>query len=268
MSATINRILVTSPLSEQSFCVIDQLCKNKFSVRALLTDEASTEIKKLKDLGVEVFNAKWDNEDLLRKSLQDIDGVFLNLECLLDVKQDLSKAERFIHLCKDLGSVKHLIYSSRVNCEELSGGKYHVPEYVSLCKFLDVIKKSGISYTELRLGFLMNELKRLVQFNAEQKLFEFNLPMADKTLDLLAPEDLGYIVLSIFQNPQKYQNQSISVAGDSLTIEQTAEIFYNVTHKHARYNEVSVKHFKESSLPNAEVLGNLFHFYQDHMTFL
>ena len=63
------------------------------------------------------------------------------------------------------------------------------------------------------------------------KVFATSYKMALKgnPLQLVATDDIGFFGAEAFTHPEKYQNQSFSLAGDELTYDQFAQIFQEKT---------------------------------------
>jgi uncharacterized protein YbjT (DUF2867 family) len=63
------------------------------------------------------------------------------------------------------------------------------------------------------------------------KIFATSMDIAlkGKSLQFIAPSDIGYIASQAFLNPEEYKGKSISLAGDSLTHSQMAEIWKEKT---------------------------------------
>jgi len=267
----INRVLVTNALSEKSLLLINRLSsEKKCQIRCFVSEEGKHDISKLQNLAnVEVLRGSMQNKESLKKALDGIDGVFLNIDFtnIPETEENaLKQGELFLDTCRELGTIKHIIFCSVEHAELIpqETAKYFIPEFVGAYKLSGRLKESGISFTELKIGLLMNKIPPLVTYRAEDQVYEFNIPMADKPLDLLMPEDLGYAAAKIFGNPDNYKNMSLPLAGDSLPVELMVAKFNKLTHKKARYPEISVKHFKEMKLvPDADILGNIFHFFQD-----
>ncbi|CAG8307497.1 unnamed protein product [Penicillium salamii] len=57
----------------------------------------------------------------------------------------------------------------------------------------------------------------------------FKMALKGKPLQMVATDDIGFFGAEAFMNPEKYQNQSLSLAGDDLTYDQFASIFEQKT---------------------------------------
>ncbi|CAG8946973.1 unnamed protein product [Penicillium salamii] len=57
----------------------------------------------------------------------------------------------------------------------------------------------------------------------------FKMALKGKPLQMVATDDIGFFGAEAFMNPEKYQNQSLSLAGDEVTYDQFARIFEQKT---------------------------------------
>ncbi|CAG7960871.1 unnamed protein product [Penicillium olsonii] len=57
----------------------------------------------------------------------------------------------------------------------------------------------------------------------------YKMALKGKPLQMVATEDIGFFGAEAFMHPEKYQNQSLSLAGDELTHDQFARIFQQKT---------------------------------------
>jgi len=267
---SLKKVLVASASSPIGLTVAIALAKHgNFVVRGFVDDVlgiTADQSRDLKNNNIEIVKGSMLQKNRVVEALMDIDYVFLNTEFFNapgKEEREFDEGRIFIDSCKEQ-NIKHIVYCTPGNCEVLAQGKFPIPELESKCKVTNHLKNSGLNHTILNTGFPMYRLKDFVVYKPDEKVYEFDIPMSDKNLDVLAPEDLAAVVCTIFDNPDQFKNQCISVASDSLSIERMAEIFSKVTHKPARYPEMSVKHFKEeTNFPNKEQMGNLFHLFQD-----
>lgn len=83
--------------------------------------------------------------------------------------------------------------------------------------------------------------------------------MADKTLDLVDIDDLGGVVVPLFDDREKWIGKVVGVAGDTLTMSQLAQAFTKATGQKARYEPGTLEEMARWSVEFA----NMFRFYQD-----
>ncbi|CAG8070479.1 unnamed protein product [Penicillium salamii] len=57
----------------------------------------------------------------------------------------------------------------------------------------------------------------------------FKMALKGKSLQMVATDDIGFFGAEAFMNSEKYQNQSLSLAGDDLTYDQFVQIFEQKT---------------------------------------
>jgi uncharacterized protein YbjT (DUF2867 family) len=91
----------------------------------------------------------------------------------------------------------------------------------------------------------------------------FDFPMEDKKLDLICAEDIGKIVLHILMKPKEHEGKCLNVASISLTGEEIARLYSKITGETAVYKPMTLDQFRTSGKEFADILANMFQFYQE-----
>ena len=117
----------------------------------------------------------------------------------------------------------HLVYSS-VGAAHRGEGQKH---FTSKFEIENYIKQLGVPYTILRpVAFMDNEnYQRAAISNG--MFFSWGLP-AEKTLQLIASDDIGAAAAVVFANPGEYMGKTIELATDALTEAQRAAVLSQV----------------------------------------
>src|SRR5437016_12443948 len=109
----------------------------QFKVRALTRDP-----DKHRELAEEVVEADLSKPETLKAAFDGAHGVFLVTNFQEAGSDELQQATSAISAAKDAG-VKHLIWSTLPNVEEISGGKFNVPHFTGKAKVDRVVKDGG-----------------------------------------------------------------------------------------------------------------------------
>jgi uncharacterized protein YbjT (DUF2867 family) len=91
----------------------------------------------------------------------------------------------------------------------------------------------------------------------------FDFPMGDKKLDLICAEDVGKIALHILKKPTVHEGKCLNVASQSLTGEEIARCYSKITGETAIYKPLTLDQFRTSGKEFADILANMFQFYQE-----
>ena len=81
-------------------------------------------------------------------------------------------------------------------------------------------------------------------FNLHQSILGGTLSLAirpDKTLQMLAAEDLGVFVTMAFEKSDEFIGKAIELAGDEMTMPQAAEVFTRVMGRPVRFVEMPLE---------------------------
>lgn len=259
-------ILVTGATGLQGGSVARFLLKSgRYNVRCLTRDPSKPEAKELEKLGAEIVQGDFENKSSIDNAMRGVYGVYANV----DYWEHPGEPEVEIREGKTLAdsakqsNVKHFIFSGLESVSELTGGKLKVPQFDDKAEVSKYCQSIGLPFTEIRLAFYMeNFLKNFKPRQADKKNWVIDIPMAEKPLDLFCCQDVGGIVLKMFDNPNEWIGKGIGVAGDSLTGLQIAELFTLYTGKEHIYKPLSIEDFKKQRFKGAKELGDMFAFYQ------
>src|SRR6476619_6080091 len=131
-------IAVVGETGQQREAVVRALqAGNQFKVRALTRNPA-----KHRDLADEVVEADLNRPETLKAAFEGAHGVFL-VTNFRDLGETESKqATAAVHAAREAG-VKHFIWSTLPNVEEISGGKFHVPHFTGKARVDSVVREAG-----------------------------------------------------------------------------------------------------------------------------
>jgi len=269
MSAELPLIAVVGATGSQGGSVA-RFLKNsgKYRVRGLTRNTDSDAAQKLQAEGIELVVADLTNKESLVNAFSGCYGVFgvTNYWEAPDKPEiELQQGHNIADAAKQAG-IKHVVFSSLEDCEKLSGGKYKVAHFDGKARIAEYMKSIGLSVTEVRLAFYMDNFQTNMHPKDENGTWVFSLPMGNKRMAMVAVQDIGGIVLYTFDHPNESIGKVYGVAGDALTGEEIAQQFTQVTGKPAIYRDIPVEVFKKFPFPGAAELGNMFQFYQDSAT--
>jgi len=218
-------IVVTGATGQQGGAVARHLLAGGWKVRALTRDVQKPAAQALKAAGAEVVRA--DNEDRasLERAMQGAYGVFSVQNFWLPgvgAEGEVRQGKNAADAAKAAG-IQHFVYSS-VGAAHRGMGQAH---FTSKFEIEEYIKALGLPYTILRPAFFMDNYNWQRAGITNGVFTGLGLP-PDKTLQMMAADDVGAFAARIFAGPQRFLGQTIELAGDELTEPQIAEAFSRV----------------------------------------
>ena len=143
-------------------------------------------------------------------------------------------------LAKKVG-VEHFVYSS-------VGSAYRdtrISHFETKRKIEEHLRTLDLPYTILRPAFFMHNWEGM-----RERIFEgvFEGPLdPGKPLQQLAVDDLGAFAARALAGPKRWIGREVDIAGDELTMLETARIFGQVTGREVRYVQIPWDQFRQSA---------------------
>eukprot|EP00897_Mesotaenium_endlicherianum_P008287 jgi/Mesen1/7487/ME000039S06707 len=139
--------------------------------------------------------------------------------------------------------VQHFIWSTLVNCEEKSGGKYKVPHLSGKARVDPVVRALGFKHhTFIVLAFYFQNFvdAGFSRVDADGAVV-FDLPMeAQHILQACDVHDTGAAVLAAFQDPQAWQEEEyMNLCGFHGLVQTYLDLFTKSTGHRARLNTLA-----------------------------
>jgi uncharacterized protein YbjT (DUF2867 family) len=218
-------ILVTGATGQQGGATARHLLKDGWRVRAVTRDANSDKAQALAALGAELVEADFDDRASLDRALAGVYGVFSVQNFWLPgvgAEGETRQGKAIADAAKAAG-VQHFVYTSVGGAERQTG----IPHFESKRRIEEHIEAIGLPATFLRpVAFMDNyNWARPAVLNGTFQGWGLK---PDKTLQLIAADDIGAFTALVFDNPQDYIGQAIELAGDELTEAQLAETFTQV----------------------------------------
>lgn len=214
-------ILITGATGKQGGAVARELLAKGHKVRAMTRRPDGAEAKVLAALGAEVVSGDFDDAASLERSLAGVWGAFsVQNSWETGVEREVVQGERFAKLAREKG-VQHFVYSSVGSANRKTG----IPHFESKWKIEQTVRGLGFpSYTILRPVFFMENLTSPWFLPAiQQGQLAVGVEPTTK-LQMIAVEDIGRYGLWAFERHADANRREIEIAGDALTMPQTAEL--------------------------------------------
>ncbi|XP_012391684.1 nmrA-like family domain-containing protein 1 [Orcinus orca] len=88
------------------------------------------------------------------------------------------------------------------------------------------------------------------------------LPMGDVPMDGISVADVGEVICSIFNLPEKFVGKTVGLSAEALTVQQYADALSKGLGKEVRDAEITLEAYEKLEFPAAKEMANMCHFYQ------
>jgi uncharacterized protein YbjT (DUF2867 family) len=234
-------VLVVGATGRQGGAVARHLLETQFRVRALVRDPQKPRARALAQSGIELVQGDLDDHVSLERALDGTYGVF-SVQNFFQAgyEGEIRQGTAIADLAKKVG-VEHFVYSS-------VGSAYRdtrISHFETKRKIEEHLRTLDLPYTILRPVFFMHNWEGM-----RERIFEgvFEGPLdPGKPLQQLAVDDLGAFAARALAGPKRWIGREVDIAGDELTMLETARIFGQVTGREVRYVQIPWDQFRQSA---------------------
>jgi uncharacterized protein YbjT (DUF2867 family) len=211
-------ILVTGATGKQGGAVLRHLIGSEFKLRALTRHPESDAAQRIAAAGVELARGDLNDASSLRAAIAGTYGVYSVQNSIGSLAAEVAQGKLVAELAAETG-VRHLVYSSAAWADRNSG----IPHADSKWEIEQHIRALGLPATVLRPVFFMQNWERQRPGIAGGAL---SLPLSPQTrLHQISVDDIGAFAARAFKNPSKYIGGAFDLAGDVVSIDDTARTF-------------------------------------------
>lgn len=218
-------IAVTGATGQQGGKVAKRLLAQGWKVRALTRNANKPAAQGLASAGAAIVPGDMDNRAELDAAFKGVYGVFSVQNFWLPnvgYEGEIRQGKAVADAAKAAG-VKHFVYSSVGAAHRGMGQKHFESKWI----IEQYIQSLDIPYTILRPVAFMENYNWARAYILSGTFQGFGL-RPEKTMQLVATDDIGVFAELAFANPQQYLGKTIELAGDELTETQIAEVFTKV----------------------------------------
>jgi uncharacterized protein YbjT (DUF2867 family) len=250
MANTDKLIVVTGATGSQGGAVTRHLLSKGFKIRAFVRDGSKPAALELKKKGVEIFEGNLEDMNALDKAFKGAYGVF-SVQNFWEhgYDKEVIQGKNAANAAKEAG-VKHFVYSSVASSDQKTGlvhfdSKWEIEKY---------IHGLNIQYTIVKPVFFMENFHGWFKPVENEGNYSISLAMhKDTKLQMIAVDDIGAIVSVIFENPEKYMNKTIELAGDEPEMLKVAGEFSIKLGKPVSFNEIPIDVLRANSKEMADM---------------
>jgi uncharacterized protein YbjT (DUF2867 family) len=234
---------------KQGYGVADALLQSqKFKVRGVSRDQSKERCKTLSQRGVQVVQADLNHAATLKPAFEGVQTAFLmtdfydNTSHISETEQGLNEVEAALNC-----GVRNIVFSSLVDAERISNGRYKVEHFTGKHKVEDRIRELRQqnrldSAVFVLPGFYWQNLAHMIKPQRQQDgsfVYLYPTDPAKTPVCSLDISDFGPIVAKILENPKQYDGRSICISSECLTLAQMASMMGEAIGKKVIAKEVS-----------------------------
>lgn len=247
-----------------------------FAVRAITRNPGSERARALARLGAEIVTADLDDESALAAAFAGAHGAFLVTAFTEHFSAALEKSHAAnLARAASAAGLKHVIWSTLEDTREFIAvddprmptlqGEYKVPHFDAKAESDKVFTELGVPTTFLYTSFYWDNL---IHYGLGPKpgpdgVLVFALPMGTHKMPGIAAEDIGKCAYGILKAGPEYHGRPVGVAGGHLTGAQMAASLAAALGQEVRYHAVPIEAFRNSGVPGAAELANMYQFKQE-----
>jgi uncharacterized protein YbjT (DUF2867 family) len=236
-------ILVTGATGKQGGAAARQLLSRGWRVRALTRNPQKPEAQELKRLGAEVVQGDLDDRSSVERALQGATGVY-SVQNFWETggEREVQQGKTLAEAAK-AARVEHFVYSSVGGAERGSG----LSHFESKWEIEQYLHKLGLPVTIFRPVFFMDNYESPAFRNG---ILQGQLAMGmrpDRTLQMIAVEDIGIFTAMAFEDPQVFLGKALEIAGDELTIPRAAELLSKAMGRPVRFVQQPIEQVRSFS---------------------
>lgn len=222
-------ILVTGATGQQGGAVARALLAKGQKVRVMTRhpEKASS----LAQAGAEIVQGDLTNQATLRMALSGAHGVFaMSTPFEAGMEAEVRQGIMLADAAKQAG-IAHCVYTSVGSAHRNTG----IPHFDSKWKVEQHIRQIGLPATILRPVWFMENFTTFAKPSAEGVLM---VPMKPaRKLAMVALKDIGEFGAAAFLRPKDFLGQAIDLAGDDLTMPETAALLTKAMGRLIRFQE-------------------------------
>ncbi len=242
-------ILIISATGTQGRVITKLLLEKGFSVRILVRNPDSASAQELIKAGAQPYKGDLADPASLEAAVKGVYGVYSILPVdPEDNNLELNGGKALVNAAMKAG-VQQFAHSSVANVgehesfERWGAGYWNEKYWTTKWAIEEAVHNAGFPFwTILKPVYFMENLLPPVRDFLFPKMKEgkmFTALKADRKWQWVTVEDIAKFGYAAFNDPERFNKQSIALASDSLTLDETSEILTRVLGKKIEYTSLS-----------------------------
>lgn len=240
----------------QGGAVARELLRTGHRVRAVVRNPESTRSRELVEAGAQLAVADLTKVDQLAEAFADTAGVFAVTTPFKDGEDaELAQGDAIL-TAATRSEVRHLVFSSVAASAAFTG----VPHFDTKHRIEVALQETSLRYTILGCTYFYDNMMG-DRDAIDQGVLMMPIP-TDAQLQQMSRDDLGQFVTSVFDAPDDFGGQRISLASDSVTPTQMAQTLTEVLG-----HRVQAESYDPDRIDNVDMRA-MWKYYADHRSFV
>jgi uncharacterized protein YbjT (DUF2867 family) len=237
-------ILITGATGQQGGAIAHELLAKGRKIRAMTRHPEGPKAAALKRLGAEVVAGDLNDAASIERALQGAWGAFaVQNTWEAGVQGEEEQGIRFAEIARKAG-IQHLVYSSVQSADRKTG----IPHFDNKARVEARIRSLGFpSYAILRPVFFMENLTSPWFFPSIQGGALAVGIRPETELQMVAVKDIGQYGAWAFENHAALNGRAIDIAGDELTMPETAAVLSRAAGREIRFVQVPIEEVRKFS---------------------
>ncbi len=229
MATQTKLILVTGATGQQGGAVARALLAKGQPVRVMTRNPEKA--ASLAKAGAEIVQGDLTNQAIVQMALRGVHGVFaMSTPFEAGMEAEVRQGIMLADAAKQAG-IAHYVYTSVGSAHRNT----KIPHFDSKWKVEEYIRKIGLPATILRPVWFMENFTTFAKPSAGGLLM---LPMKPaRKLAMVALKDIGAFGASAFLRPSDFLGQAIDIAGDEISMPETAALLTQAMGRPIRFQE-------------------------------
>jgi uncharacterized protein YbjT (DUF2867 family) len=244
-------ILITGATGQQGGAIAHELLAKGRKVRAMTRHPEGPKAAALKGLGAEVVAGDLNDAASIERALKGAWGAYaVQNTWEAGVQGEEEQGVRFAEIARKAG-IHHLVYSSVQSADRKTG----IPHFDNKARVEARIRSLGFpSHAILRPVFFMENLTS-PWFLPSIQSGALAVGMRPETeLQMVAVKDIGQYGAWAFENHAALNGRAIDIAGDELTMPETAAVLSRAAGREIRFVQVPIEEVRKFSDDFAKML--------------
>jgi len=244
-------ILITGITGQQGGAVARELLARGYRVKGMTRKPDSEKAHEFRNLGAEIIQGDLDDPASLKQALQGAWGVFaIQNTWEAGVEKEEEQGKRIARIAKEAG-VQHYVYSSVGSAHRNTG----IPHFENKWRVEETVRGLGFpSHIIIRPVFFMENLAS-PWFKPGIDQGQLMVALKPETaLQMIAVNDVGKYGLAAFEKHEELNGREIDIAGDALTMPETARILSEAAGKKVDFVQLPITEVRKFSDDYATML--------------
>jgi uncharacterized protein YbjT (DUF2867 family) len=234
-------ILITGVTGNQGGAVARALVDQGFKLRGLTRNPESDKARDVAKLGIEMVKGDLDDVSSVKAALNGAWGTFaVQNTWEAGVAKEEEQGKAFARIAREAG-VQHFVYTSVGSAHRKTG----IPHFENKWRIEEVVRGLEFpSHVILRPVFFMENLPSPWFLQGDSLVTALK---PETKLQMVAVEDIGRIGAQAFIHADKLRGREIDLAGDEVTMPDTAAYMSRATARRIEYKQIAISEIRKNS---------------------